>query len=68
MVVQEKNKMVITIHWRVPNKKLEQIIRLIDLPVIKPRKSVTKKMIQKLADEITTGMVKRFEEERKVSQ
>jgi hypothetical protein len=62
--VQDKNKTVITISRRIPKKELERIIRYIDLPVIKPRKGVTKKMIQELADEMTAGMAERFNKER----
>ncbi len=62
--VQEKDKTTITISRRLSKKELESVISFIDLPVVKPRKGVTKKKIQELADEITADAWKKFAAKR----
>ena len=61
---QKRNETIITVSRRLSKKELERIVRYIDLPVITPRKRVTKKEIQELADEITKGMAGRFNKQR----
>ncbi|HWB25417.1 MAG TPA: hypothetical protein VG738_08045 [Chitinophagaceae bacterium] len=62
--VQDKNKTTITISRRLTKKELERVINYIDLPVITPRKSVTRKDLKKLADEIGDTMWKKFAKQR----
>jgi len=61
---QEKDKTTIIIPRRLKKAELNRILNYLSLPEIKPKKTVTKRQIQKLADEINAAAWKRFKKVR----
>ena len=61
---QEKDKTTIIIPRRLKKAELTRIVNYLSLPEIKPKKTVTKRQIQKLADEINAAAWKRFKKVR----
>ena len=57
---QEKDRTTIIIPRRLKKKELDSVIDYISFIEIKPKKTVTKKQIQELADEINTAAWERF--------
>ncbi len=61
---QEKDKTTIVIPRRLRKKELENIVEYISYLDIRPKKGVTKKQIQELADEINEAAWEKFKKAR----
>jgi hypothetical protein len=62
---QEKNKTTIVVPRRLRKTELDRIIKYLSFLEIKPKKkNVSKKVIQKLADEVNTAAWERFKKMR----
>jgi hypothetical protein len=57
---QDKDRTTIIIPRKLRKKELDRVIEYISFLEIKPKKTVTKKQIQELADEINTAAWERF--------
>lgn len=57
---QEKDKTTIIIRRRLRKKELDRVLDYISFLEIKPRKTVTRKQIKELADEINEAAWKKF--------
>ena len=62
---QEKNKTTIVVPRRLRKNQLDRIIKYLSFLEIKPKKkNVSKKVIQKLADEVNAAAWERFKKMR----
>jgi hypothetical protein len=61
---QEKDKTTIVIPRRLRKAEIARVVNYLSYPEIMPKKNVTKKQIQKLADEINVSISERFKKLR----